>query len=175
MSHLPYETWLLDETDLSPQDEAALQAHLQTCAQCRLVKTGWEAARSRLKSVRMVSPEPGFSQRFNATLAARRARQAHQRQIRLLILGLSLGVIASAGLLVFFIFSASSPVGLLVRATGIITGTVSWWNQASRLLIAGLQQPLILLVWILLTSGLCLTAFGWLFTLWRISSKGAHQ
>lgn len=175
MSHQPYETWMLDEAALSPQDEAALQAHLQTCSQCRLVKTGWESARSVLKNVRMVSPEPGFSQRFTASLAARRARQAHQRQIRLMILGLSLGVISCAGLLAFIIFSVASPVELLVRATEIITGIVAWWNQASRLLIAGLQQPLILLIWILLTTGLCLIAFGWLFTLWRISSKGAQQ
>ena len=128
-----------------------------------------------LKNVRMVSPEPGFSQRFTASLAARRARQAHQRQIRQMILGLSLGVISCAGLLTFIIFSVASPVDLLVRATEMITGMIFWWNQASRLLIAGLQQPLILLVWILLTSGLCLTAFGWCFTLWRISSKGAQQ
>lgn len=174
MNHQPYETWLLDEPNLSPQDDAALQAHLQTCAQCRLVKTGWESARSRLNNHRMVSPEAGFSQRFTGSLAARRIRQAHQQQVRRLILGLSLGVIGSAVLLGVVIFSVASPVDLLVRATAILTGSIAWWNRVSQLLIAGLQQPLVLIVWILLTSGLCLLAFGLLFTLWRISSKGAH-
>lgn len=174
MSHPPYEKWLLDETNLSPQDDAALQAHLQTCAQCRLVKTGWESVLSRLTNNHKVSPEPGFSQRFTASLAVRRTWLIHQQQIRRLILGLSLGVIGSASLLGFVIFSMASPVELLIRATEIITGTIAWWNRASQFLIAGLQQPLVLLVWILLTSGVCLIAFGWVFTLWRISSKGAH-
>ena len=174
MSHQLYETWLLDETNLSPQDDAAFQAHLQICPQCRLVKTGWESARSRLNNIRMVNPEPGFSQRFTASLAVRRARQAHQQQIRRLILGLSLGVIGSSALLGLVIFSVATPVDLLVRATQIITGAIVWWNRASQFLIVALQQPLVLLVWILLTSGLCLLAFGWLFTLWRISSKGAY-
>jgi hypothetical protein len=175
MSHQPFETWMLDEIHLSLEQENTLQAHLAACADCRRVQLGWQSARQTLQTSRMVRPAPGFSQRFTATLAERQARLASQRQVRSLILGLSLGVIATAALLVFVIFSVTSPVDFLVRTTEVITSSIGWWNRASRLLIASLQQPVVLAIWILLTSGISLLAFGWLFTLWRISMQGAEQ
>jgi hypothetical protein len=175
MSHQPFESWLLDETNPSPEQEAALQAHLETCPECRQIHAGWLAARETLQFSRMARPAPGFSQRFTASLAERRARQAHRRQIRNLILGLTLGVFASAGLLAVLIFAVDSPVDLLVKATQGITGLVSWWNQVQQLLFVALQLPGILVIWILLTSGVCLLVIGWLFTLWRISHQGAQQ
>jgi predicted anti-sigma-YlaC factor YlaD len=175
MSHQPFETWMLDEIHLSLEQETSLQAHLASCLECRKIHHGWQVARQTLQTSRMVRPAPGFSQRFTTTLAERRARQAHQRQVRNLILGLSLGLIATAALLIVVIFSVSSPVDFLVRTTEVITSMIGWYNRASRALIALLQQPAILAVWILLTSGISLLAFGWLFTLWRISLQGAEQ
>jgi predicted anti-sigma-YlaC factor YlaD len=175
MSHQPFETWMLDEIHLSMEQENNLQAHLAICPECRRVHQGWQAARQVMQARRMVRPAPGFNQRFSVTLAERRARQIHQRQVRNLILGLSIGVIATAAMLIVVIFSVSSPVDFLVRTTEIITSLIGWWNKASRVLIAALQQPIILAVWILLTSGVSLLAFGWLFTLWRISLQGAEQ
>jgi predicted anti-sigma-YlaC factor YlaD len=175
MSHQPFESWLLDETNPSPEQEAALRAHLETCPECRKIYSGWLAARETLQLSRMARPAPGFSQRFTASLAERRALQAHRRQIRNLILGLALGVIASAGLLILLIFAVNSPVDLLVKATQGITGLVSWWNQTQQVLFVALQLPVFLGIWILLSSGICLLVIGWLFTLWRISHQGAQQ
>ncbi len=174
MSHQPFDTWLLDEIHPSPEQEEALQAHLASCQECRQIRAGWLAARQTLQSSRMARPVPGFSGRFNASLAERRALQAHRRQIRNLILGLSLGLIICAGLLAVVIFTATSPVSLLVKTTEGITRAIAWWNQAEQIVIAALQQPVILVVWILLTSGVSLVAIGWLFTLWRISLQGAQ-
>jgi predicted anti-sigma-YlaC factor YlaD len=175
MSHQPFDTWMLDEIHLSLEQETILQAHLATCPECRKIHHGWQAARQTLQTSRMVRPAPGFSQRFTTRLADRRARQDHQRQVRNLILGLSLGLIATAALLTVIIFNVTSPVDFLVRATEVITSFIGWYNRASRALIASLQQPVVLAVWILLTSGVSLLAFGWLFTLWRISLQGAEQ
>jgi predicted anti-sigma-YlaC factor YlaD len=174
MSHQPFEPWLLNEANPSPEQEAALQAHLATCQECRQIRDGWLAARQTLQSSRMARPAPGFSERFNASLAERRALQAHRRQIRNLILGLSLGLIICAGLLAVVIFTTTSPVNLLVKTTEGVTSVIGWWNQSERVVIAALQQPVILVVWILLTSGVSLLAIGWLFTLWRISLQGAQ-
>jgi hypothetical protein len=174
MSHQHFEPWLLNEINPSPEEEEALQAHLATCQECRQIRDGWLAARQTLQSSRMARPALGFSERFNTSLIERRARQAHRRQIRNLILGLSLGLILCAGLLAVVIFTNTSPVSLLVKATEGITKVISWWNQAEHVVIAALQQPVILVIWILLTSGISLLAIGWLFTLWRISLQGAQ-
>jgi hypothetical protein len=175
MNHQPFSTWMIDEVPLSLEQENTLQSHLSACAECRKLQTGWQSARQALHTTEMIRPAPGFNLRFTASLAQRRAIQAHQRQIRNLILGLSLSVIATAALLAVVIFAVASPVELLVRTTEVITGLIGWWNRASRLLIASLQQPVVLVIWVLLTSGISLLAFGWLFTLWRISLQGVEQ
>lgn len=175
MNHQPFETWMINDVHLSLEQETVLQSHLATCPECRKLQSGWQAARQALRAAPMIRPAPGFQYRFSASLAQRRALQAHQRQIRNLILGLSISVIATALLLLVVILAAASPVDILVRTTEIITGLIGWWNRASRLLIATLQQPVALVIWILLTSGISLLAFGWLFTLWRISLQGAQQ
>ncbi len=175
MSHQPFDTWLLDETNPSTEQEAALQAHLETCPECRQLRANWLAAQETLRLSRMARPAPGFSARFTASLAERRAREAHRRQIRNLILGLALGAVASAGLLAFLVFTVTSPVDLLVKITQGITGVVSWWNQTQQVLFVALHLPVILVIWILLSSGVCLLVIGWLFTLWRISHQGAQQ
>ncbi len=175
MNHQPYETWLLAAEPLTPEQDALLRAHVAACPECRRVQAGWQAASGQLANVRLVSPTPGFSRRFSESLAARRARQAHLNQIRWLIMGLSIGVASTSLLLAVMVFTSTSPVSLLVRVTEIITGAFSLWGRASQLLIVSLQQPLVLGIWILLTSGVCLLTFGWLVTLWRISSQGAQQ
>jgi hypothetical protein len=175
MNHQPFETWMIDEVHLSMEQETALQSHLAGCTDCRKLQTGWQLARQAMQAAPMVRPAPGFSQRFSASLAQRRAYEAHRRQVRRLILGLSLGVIATAALLIGVIFAVASPVDLLVQVTGFITSVIVVWNRVSRFLIAALQQPVVLVIWILLTSGVSLLAFGWLFTLWRISLQGVEQ
>ncbi len=175
MSHQPFETWLLEENNRTPEQEAALQAHLLNCAECRQIHTGWQEARLSLKSAKMVSPAPGFSQRFSASLVARRAEQAHRRQIRNLIIGLSLGLIATAVLLTAVVFSFTSPAEMLVNGVEAITMGVNRWNQVIHVLTAALQHPIFLVVWILVTCGVSILACGWLFTLWRISVQGAQQ
>ena len=175
MSHQPFETWLLEENNHTPEQEAALQAHLVTCAECRQIHTGWQEAQLSLKTTRMVSPAPGFSQRFSATLVARRAEQAHRRQIRNLILGLTLGLITTAVLLSAVIFSFNSPTEIFVNGVEAITIGVNRWNQVVHVLTAAMRQPFFLVVWILVTCGVSILACGWLFTLWRISVQGAQQ
>jgi predicted anti-sigma-YlaC factor YlaD len=175
MSHQPFETWLLEENNRTPEQEAALQAHLQNCAECRQIQTGWQAARLSLESARMARPAPGFTQRFSASLAERRAQQAHRRQIRNLILGLSLGLIATAILLTVVIFTFTSPVDLLVNGVEVFTVGVNRWNQITHVLSAAIRQPIFLVMWILVTCGVSFLACAWLFSLWRISVQGAHQ
>lgn len=175
MSHQPFETWLLEENNRTPEQEAALQAHLLNCAECRLIHTGWQEARLSLNTTRMAIPAPGFTQRFSASLVARRAEQAHKRQIRNLILGLTLGLISTAVLLTAVIFSFNSPAEMLVNGVEAITMGVNRWNQVVHVLSAAMQQPFFLVIWILVTCGVSILACGWLFTLWRISVQGAQQ
>ena len=38
MNHQPFETWLLTDEELRPENERALDEHLETCGHCQEIK-----------------------------------------------------------------------------------------------------------------------------------------
>ena len=89
MNHRPFEDWLLNDQPLTPTEKRDLDTHIRTCKYCAaLAETGLV-----LRSVRMVSPQPGFTSRFQKCLAAQRI--ADRRRF----CGLSVFLLGGAGLL----------------------------------------------------------------------------
>lgn len=90
MVHQPYETWLLDDERLTPEQERELQTHLRICPKCAAL------ARSNLalRAAPVISPPQGFTLRFQQRLAAQ--RQAEAKRARS---GIALLAISGAGML----------------------------------------------------------------------------
>lgn len=66
MNHQPFESWLLNDQPLTPIEKRDLDAHIRICKYCAaLAETGIE-----LRSMRTISPKPGFADRFKKRLAA---------------------------------------------------------------------------------------------------------
>ena len=66
MNHQPFETWLLEDKLINPEQRRELHSHLRTCACCAaLLETG-----KALSSAKMMSPALGFPSRFQASRAA---------------------------------------------------------------------------------------------------------
>ena len=90
MYHRPFEDWLLNDQPLTPNEKRDLDTHIRTCKYCAaLAETGLE-----LRSVRMVSPKPGLTSRFQKCLAAQRIADRRRR-----LCGLSVILLSGAGLL----------------------------------------------------------------------------
>jgi hypothetical protein len=85
MDHQPFETWLLADEPLTPQQKHELQEHVKTCPAC----TAIAEVNVALKSVRMAAPAEGFTDRFQARLAARKVAQRRRNFWGFFILGLS--------------------------------------------------------------------------------------
>ena len=79
MSHQPYETWILDAHPLAVEERRALEAHLNTCQQCQALQRKWRAVRQELRLQTLVSPAPGFAQRWQAGLAGRREQEIRRQ------------------------------------------------------------------------------------------------
>jgi hypothetical protein len=76
MAHQPFEDWLLNDQPLTPTEKRDLDAHIRTCKYCAaLAETGVE-----LRSVRVISPKPGFAGRFEKRLAAKRIADGRRRR-----------------------------------------------------------------------------------------------
>jgi len=76
MNHRIYEEWLFahleSEDELTPQEAAALQEHLQDCTACRQMAGAWQEVDQRLRAEPMLEPAPGFTSRWESRLEARR-------------------------------------------------------------------------------------------------------
>lgn len=176
MSHQPFETWLLDESGtLSQEERRALQAHLASCGQCQRLAQKWQAVQGELKMRRMVSPASGFAQRWQASLAERRARD--QRRQAWKIFGALLGValltlLALAG----YLLATTTPAEWLESLVKIISSTNVFFQYSIFVLLNWLSStPLVvnIVLWIYLTLTLCFLMLVWVTILWRTRIVGA--
>jgi anti-sigma factor RsiW len=177
MSHQPYETWLFDEADLSSEQAAALRAHLQECEQCRGLQKAWKTLDRKIQATPMVSPQPGFSQRWRASLAERRTRQ-QVLQVRRLFIGFLVAALITLLLMVVVFFLTASPVNLLVFLFEGATKLVIQGSQLQRVIVPWLKTvPLIIPIagWVIFSSLLSLLSLFWIYSLWRIHSKGVQK
>ncbi|HUH97478.1 MAG TPA: zf-HC2 domain-containing protein [Anaerolineales bacterium] len=76
MNHRPFEDWLLEDQQLTSDQQRELRAHLRTCPSCAAIAESNLA----LHSTRLIAPPEGFVSRFELHLAGHR-RAARIRQI----------------------------------------------------------------------------------------------
>lgn len=117
MNHQPFETWNLDRTQLSSEQQTELTRHLESCPECRHTAAAWECVQVEIKSAPQVIAPAGFSIRFQNSLAERR-RLAHYQQTRKMlgILGISLLVIfLSLAAAILVRTSPAAWIGSIIR------------------------------------------------------------
>ena len=176
MSHQPYATWLFDEANLSGDQAQALQAHLQECQQCRQLQEASKDLDSTFQASPMVSPQPGFSQRWRASLAERRARQ-QVLQVKRLFIGFLVAALITLLLLVAVFFLSDSPVNLWVAVFEGVTNLIIRGNQIQHVIVPWLETvPLIIPLagWVIISSSLSLLSLFWIYSIRRIHSRGVQ-
>jgi hypothetical protein len=177
MSHQPFETWILDQENLSTADRRVLQAHLADCAQCQRLERRWRAVHQELRVRLMAAPAPGFTRRWQSGLAERRAREQRRKawQIFGSLLGASLFIliilagyfIATTTLtdwLVAFSRTAESSHVFLQMAIYVVQ---NWFHST--------PPALNIALWIYMTFTLCALILVWVIVLWRTKSAGVLE
>jgi len=132
MDHQTYKSWILNDELLSGEDETQLEEHLAECRECAELKANLYTALQMLRSAPQIAAPPDFTQRFTASLAARK-REEEKRQARALTLALSSSalVIAFGAILIFLpeislISLATGCVSTLLRIFEIVQATASF-------------------------------------------------
>lgn len=92
MNHQPFETWLLSEETLSPENTGALDAHLETCGHCRALKDSWAGVLDLFTDVPDLDPPSDFVSRWQERLVSEHQmdlsiRHRWQSMIMLILLG----------------------------------------------------------------------------------------
>jgi anti-sigma factor RsiW len=174
MNHQPFSSWLYEDSELNTSQVAELRRHLLDCPECTQQREAWMNVRQMMHTIEPVQPHPGFSKRWQASLEARRARQ-QRRQVRITILSLSgAALLILLGLIAYF-FSTSSLADLFASMIGTSTQVaVGLLNigEFFQSLLRFLPPALSTAIWFILASWICLLCFVWVFSVWRISTKG---
>ncbi len=174
MNHQPFDTWIFTEEELSEQEKSELDEHLQACAQCQKLSRGWKAAFQEIHATAVISPAAGFSQRWQYSLAGRRIRQ-QQRQARLfflLLAGTALAVLLSLGI---HMVATTSPLDWAIAGFQLVIHVIQRVDEVQTFVntwIPSIPVFVPIILWIFLSSTLCFLTIGWVFSIWRISSKG---
>jgi hypothetical protein len=174
MSHQPFETWLYQQTDLTLEQETMLQNHLVDCQACRELQKTYKNMEEKIMASPMVAPQPGFTQRWRAGLAERHARQ-EAAQVKKVLIAILSATGVTLLLLGIVLFQTATPVNLLVTVFEGATRFIIRANQFQRIIIPWLETvPLILPVvaWIAFSSIFSLLTLFWVYSLWKIFTKG---
>lgn len=75
MKHQPFETWILLEQKLTPEQKQALRNHLKTCAHCRHLDQSMREITQLFKTTPAPYPAPGFTTRWKKRLADRERKK----------------------------------------------------------------------------------------------------
>lgn len=104
MKHKQFEHWILDEVELTSDQQRALNRHIEICPECRKLQKGWIASSLLLRHPSFQSPAPGFTARWAITFD-RKKRVEKIRNYRLSLFGLLMLSFVTA--LVFLVASGS--------------------------------------------------------------------
>lgn len=122
MDHRPFEDWLLEDQPLTGDQKHQLNTHLKACPSC----TALVEVNLALRSARLVDPEPGFTNRFQFRLSAR--KQALRRRNVWGFALLAASALAVLGWLTWPLVSGliSSPASLFASwVTGLMSFMIS--------------------------------------------------
>ena len=174
MNHQPFETWLLDEKPINAEQKHELDLHVRTCAYCAaLMETG-----KAFRSVKMMSPAPGFTTRFQARLVARKVAERRQRfwgTILFVAGGLAILMWIAGPYLASFFASPASWLSALVDWGVFLITTLQAMAQAGSVMlhvVPGFLSPLAWMILLSTSAGLILL---WSVSIWRFTLRGVSQ
>jgi hypothetical protein len=176
MTHSPFENWILNDTQLSCSQVQELNEHLKTCTKCSCLYNNWKSVNVVLKKAPMVSPQPGFTARWQASLEERRLKQQHKQIKLFFIIAGGANILAVLGLL-GILLANGNWFNLLIKGLQTITTLIIWITQMQRYVISLLHilPPFLpIFLWMLFTTILSVVTIIWVATLWRITIKGVQ-
>lgn len=82
MDHKPYESWLVADEPLLPEQEISLHEHLDSCETCRQLQKSWNEVEGIFEERIFILPQPGFTERWQLRLAAELEIETEKQQAR---------------------------------------------------------------------------------------------
>lgn len=166
MNHQPFEDWLLNDKPITQEQKRELDLHMRTCTYCAaLAETG-----VALKSVKKVSPEPGFTNRFQARLAERKLAERRRKLWGTVLFttgGLVLLMWLASPYLFSFLSAPATWIAALVQWGVFVLTTIVALAQAGSVMLHIIPDFLSPFAWMILISAFAGASLLWTVSIWR--------
>jgi len=166
MNHQPFEEWLLNDTPLTPDQQRELNLHLKTCMECAaLAETGLV-----LRSVKMMAPAAGFTNRFQTRLAERKLEERRRKlfgAFLFLIGGLGFLLWLAGPTLLRFLSSPEVWIATVVEWGIFLITTLQAMTQAGEVLLHVVPGFIPPFMWMILISAFAGISLLWSVSIWR--------
>lgn len=124
-NHQPFETWLLTEGALTQEESHALQEHLNDCQACRKLSEALREVERELRAASVLSPAPGFVQRWQAHAEADRLRLYRRQTFFIMLLSIGGAMFLQTWLASVLYPLIQSPVPVLLAVVYEFTSTLT--------------------------------------------------
>ncbi len=174
MNHQPFEQWILEPRDMTSADREVLNAHLETCHECRSLQAKWLSLSEEFHHTPILAPRSGFARRWQAGMAERRLRD-QRRQAWRFFMAFSGAAAAVFLAMVGYFLLTSTPAEWVQAAMRAVTSTVGTVTAARGIASTWMSiTPLGLnvVIWIALGLTFCILACIWVFAIYRTAFSG---
>jgi len=174
MNHLPFETWLLNEQPLAPEQQRDLNLHLRECEHC----TALAEVNLALHSVKMAEPAPGFTARFQKRLEMKRALERRNRLAGGLVLvfgGLGLTLLLAGPWLASFIGSPAAWIAAVVNFLLSLLTMAQAISDIGSILLRVLPGFIPPVAWLVIISAVSGFGLLWAVSIWRLTRFSARS
>ena len=163
MGHQPFETWMLSEETLLPDQEQRLHDHIEICESCRQMSNAWQEVQGIFSATPLAEPSTGFTERwqvrFNEMSMAEIARS--QRRASWLFFGVMTGaaLLILGFLVIQFFSSVQAPVQVFIYGVTMLAGLLTLANAVQVAFIPFLEVLIVSippLWWFILAFAACL-------------------
>jgi len=168
MNHQPFETWLLEEKSLTPQERRALQSHLRECKYCSaLVETA-----AALRSRKMAPPAPGFATRFERRLDAQRfayRRRKFWGAIVFVAGSLALLALLGGSTILSIVNSPAEWITIWVGYLLFLVTSLQALTEVGIVLLKIVPEFVPPFVWLVIASLVAALSLLWTIAIWRFT------
>src|SRR5512133_830291 len=166
MNHRPFEDWLLNDTPVTLEQKRELDKHVRDCAYCAaLLETGMA-----LRTVKKASPQAGFTARFEARLAARKAAERRRRYLGSILFtagGFALLIWLGSPYLLSFFSAPATWISAIVNWIIFLITTALALGQAGSVVLKVIPDFISPFAWMILISAVAGIGLLWTISIWR--------
>ena len=123
MDHQPFEQWIFEDQKQSAQQASLLKEHLEQCQECSNLNQSWLGVEKELTRPVMLSPGAGFTKRFQARLAIRKAEQ-YQKQVVKTLAMIGSGILITMAAILAWLLLSYSAGELIVKGVSVFSEMV---------------------------------------------------